>query len=167
MLLLDARGMVIDLSSLKTGSNSGVFEIDLEPVEWMIEDVRPAAGTGTLDLDVNYTERSIIVRGRFRALFATSCARCLENAPFEVAEDVFAVFSRDGGMDSSETPAVKLPRGGRSLSLLDAVREAVILSVPGKPLCREDCRGLCPVCGENLNVNRCGHDGVRDAGCVR
>ena len=92
MLLLDARGMVIDLSSLKTGSNRGIFEIDLEPVEWMIEGVQPAAGTGTLDLDVNYTERSIIVRGRFKALFATSCARCLERAVFEVAEDVFAVF---------------------------------------------------------------------------
>lgn len=166
MMQLDTRDLTLDISSLRTGSNTGSFEIDPACVDWRIEDVTPGSAPGTLDLDVNYTERSIIVRGRFRAEFATTCARCLDRAVFEVSEDVFTAYSKDGGGDG-DADLEKLPRGGRSLPLLDAVREAVILSVPGKPLCREDCRGLCQVCGENLNVSRCGHEGAADAGCVR
>ncbi|HOD19777.1 MAG TPA: DUF177 domain-containing protein [Candidatus Fermentibacter daniensis] len=166
MMQLDPRDLTLDIASLRTGSNTGSFEIDTAAVDWRIEDVTPETPGGTLDLDVNYTDRSIIVRGRFRAGFATVCARCLEKAVFEVTEEVFAAYSKDGGGDA-DADVERLPRDGRSLPLLDAVREAVILSLPGKPLCREDCRGLCQVCGENLNVSRCGHEGASDAGCVR
>lgn len=162
----DTRDLVLDLASLRIGSNTGSFEIDLPAIAWGVDDVEPASPSGTLSLDVNYSERSVIVRGRLSAGFATTCARCLGRAVFAVTEDVFAAFSRDGG-NTADGEMARLPRDGRSLQLLDAVKEAVILSVPGKPLCREDCRGLCPVCGENLNEGRCGHEGAAGAGCVR
>lgn len=162
----DTRELVLDLASLRTGSNSGSFELDMPGIAWGVEDAEPGSPTGTLHLDVNYSEKSVIVRGRLSAGFVTTCARCLGRAGFEVTEEVFAAFSRDGG-NTADGDMARLPRDGRSLQLLDAVKEAVILSVPGKPLCREDCRGLCPVCGENLNEGRCGHEGAADAGCVR
>lgn len=163
---IDPRDLVLDLASLRTGSNSGSIEIDMAGIAWGIDDIEPASPSGTLDLDVNYSDKSVIVRGRLSAGFATTCARCLGRAVFEVTEDVFAAFSRDG-RSTADGSMARLPRDGRSLQLLDAVKEAVILSVPGKPLCREDCRGLCPVCGENLNEGRCGHEGAAGTGCVR
>ena len=44
---------------------------------------------------------------------------------------------------------------GEGLLLEDAVREQVLLALPLKVICREDCRGLCPHCGKNLNTERC------------
>jgi len=44
---------------------------------------------------------------------------------------------------------------GDGLLLEDALREQVLLSVPLRVLCREDCKGLCPTCGKNLNLERC------------
>ncbi len=165
-MILDPRDLVLDLTSLRTGSNRGVFEIDMTVPDWRLdEEIRPR-GTGRLELEVNYRERSVIVRGRLDARFGIPCSRCLEDASFAVTEEVFAVYSMDDSLDA-DTPAVRIPRSGRQVSILDAVREAVILSVPGKTLCRDDCRGICIVCGANLNSTRCGHADAADAGCVR
>lgn len=153
---IDPRCLVLDLSSLRTGTCSASFDLDLREIDWSVEDVEPEGGTGTLDLEITHTDRSVIVRGRLRASFRTTCARCLEPAVFPVTEEVFAVFTRDDSLDS-DTPSPRIPEGGREIPLLDAVREAVILSLPGKPLCRDDCRGLCQVCGANLNVAGCAH----------
>jgi uncharacterized protein len=46
---------------------------------------------------------------------------------------------------------------GRKLELSEAAREALLLEVPMAPRCREDCRGLCPVCGADRNVEPCPH----------
>jgi uncharacterized protein len=166
MLTQEADDLVLDLASLKTGSNTGSFTIAMDRIDWHVEDSTPASPSGTLKLDVNYSERSVILRGTLDARFGTQCARCLGEAFFGIGEEISAIYAKDGSMDS-DTAAFRIPKGGRLVSILDAVREAVILSVPGKPLCREDCRGICQVCGENLNENRCRHDGGPDAGCVR
>ncbi len=157
-MLLDRASLLLDLSSLREGSNSGRFELDPGGVDWGIEDVRPAPTTAVLDLEVSFRDQSFICRGRLAADFETPCARCLAPSSFRVTEPVFAVFSMDGSLE--EDPSiVRIPRNGRYASLLDAVREAVILSLPGLPLCREDCRGLCHVCGADLNKGTCEHTG--------
>jgi len=49
-----------------------------------------------------------------------------------------------------------LPEDGH-IDLSPLVREYMLLDIPIKPLCSTDCKGLCPVCGENLNETQCGH----------
>ncbi|NLP05483.1 DUF177 domain-containing protein [Candidatus Fermentibacteria bacterium] len=157
-MLLDCASLLLDLSSLRQGSNSGRFELDTVAIAWGIDDVRPAPMKAVLDLDVSFRDQSFICRGRLAAVFETPCARCMAPATFRVTEPIFAVFSMDGSLE--EDPSiVKIPRNGRFASLLDALREAVILSLPGLPLCREDCRGLCHVCGADLNEGTCEHTG--------
>jgi uncharacterized protein len=91
-------------------------------------------------------------------VFETPCARCLEPALFAVDAEVFRIFTQDPELaDDLDTELV--PRNEGAVSILDAVREAVILSVPGMPLCRTDCRGLCTECGANLNSTGCDHSG--------
>jgi uncharacterized protein len=48
------------------------------------------------------------------------------------------------------------------VDLTEVLRDLIMLALPGKHLCREDCRGLCPVCGADLNVQDCGHAVYQD-----
>lgn len=160
-MYVDTERLVLDLDSLQPGSNSGVFDLDPSMVDWQIEDVKPVAGPCRLRLEVDFRDRSFICRGMLEASFETTCARCLCPAVFDVVEPVFVVYSMDGAEDL-DPDTVRISQKGRQLGILDAIRESVILSLPGKPLCRGDCRGLCHVCGANLNTESCEHTGSVD-----
>jgi len=100
------------------------------------------------------------VRGSLTGNLETVCDRCL--ARFErrirTGIDVRARLgdpARGGGEDVAEG-ALRLAPDGAVLDLTDGFREAVLLEVPIKNVCREDCRGLCPDCGANRNEGPCG-----------
>jgi uncharacterized protein len=79
---------------------------------------------------------------RFCATMHLTCGRCLQ--------EFNDTLSRQLKLD--------LPlEGAKELDITDNLREEIILSFPLKPLCRADCRGLCPQCGQNLNKGRCNH----------
>jgi uncharacterized protein len=91
------------------------------------------------------------VRGQVRG----ECRRCLAPvlSPFETA--VEAVFTTDS--DAADDPGVyRLTEPVTVVDLGHAVREEVALAAPAYPLCREDCAGLCPHCGADLNQGPCG-----------
>lgn len=54
------------------------------------------------------------------------------------------------------------PFDGKTIDLDPVVREQVLLALPVSVVCKEDCRGLCPVCGQDLNVQDCGHGKVKE-----
>jgi len=69
------------------------------------------------------------------------CSRCLEIFTQEIDEEFDFYYS------ISEHPT--------SIEVDDDVRQEIILNFPLKTLCRKDCKGLCPVCGKNLNYGKC------------
>jgi uncharacterized protein len=105
--------------------------------------------------------------GRLTTRLGLFCSRCLE--PFEVPVDASfelryvpapeAVEDSDEGLHEREIQEDDLTtafyRDG-SLDLVELMREQFQLALPMKPLCREDCRGLCPHCGANRNRTECG-----------
>ncbi len=103
----------------------------------------------------------IRLRARFRGAFELLCARCLDPIK-HYADQRFDLIFRPSGIDAeqgeraiseAETEIGYYEPSG--LLLEDAVREQVLLSLPDRSLCREDCKGLCPHCGENLNEAAC------------
>ena len=111
----------------------------------------------------------IRLRGFLRTAVEVPCARCLEPAhcPVEMEFDLF--YSPIGTIARAEEAEIKtadLEVGfyqGDGLWLEDAVREQVLLSLPMKSICRSDCAGLCPQCGQNRNFAQCGcHPPVED-----
>jgi len=117
------------------------------------------------DVDVVLTNagEGILVTGIVRAEVVGTCDRCLDEARFEVAGEVDEYF-----LFQEPTPdeAEALEEEGMELSLVgadstidltDAITSAFVMDIPYVVLCREDCKGLCPVCGENLNHVDCGH----------
>jgi len=90
------------------------------------------------------------ISGRARA----ACRRCLADVPVPLAIVVDALFSSDP--DALDDPAVyPMPERATHLDVTDAVREEVALATPTFCLCRDDCAGLCPKCGTDLNVGAC------------
>lgn len=113
-----------------------------------------------LSLIVERAGETVFVRGALTARVPLACGRCLE--PYEVtvhpAVDARFVPSpatrgeeRELGVDELETDVY---RNGE-LDLTALLETETTLALPMKPLCREGCQGLCPVCGGNRNVTAC------------
>ena len=105
--------------------------------------------------------KDIRLKGELSTRLELLCARCLE----PIAQDIkrqFDLLYRPQGADAgkqeipvSGTEAEISYYTGEGLLLEDALREQVLLAVPLKVICREDCKGLCPQCGKNLNEGDC------------
>lgn len=107
------------------------------------------------------TDRGILVRARIDSEAETECARCLGRFTTE----------RSLGFEDEYTQTVDLTTGTKinddrepdalvidrrhSLDLLEAARQYWVIAESMHPLCREDCAGICPHCGLNLNEDRC------------
>jgi len=108
---------------------------------------------------------TVHVRGRLTTRVQVECGRCLERyaVPIEQELDLF-YLPRERARPMDEEEEVELTDrdvvvsyyDGDRLDLGEVVREQVFLAVPLKRLCREECRGLCPTCGKNLNGGDCG-----------
>jgi uncharacterized protein len=99
-------------------------------------------------------EGDFLWRGRVQAVAVGECCRCLAEARQELDESVEALFSADP--DLQEDPGVyPVPPHAEAIDLTPAIREELLLRLSAFPLCRADCRGLCPRCGADLNAGPC------------
>jgi DUF177 domain-containing protein len=103
----------------------------------------------------------IRVQGELATSVETVCARCLEPVTREVARP-FELLYRPRGVDAGrEEISVTQAEAeigyyvGDGVELADILREQILLEVPMKVVCREECKGLCPSCGHNLNQGAC------------
>ena len=102
-----------------------------------------------------------ILNGRIRGGLLIKCDRCLEPFHYDVKSD-FQVYLTLPILNSDKSDVelteddmeVEFIRGD-VIDLGDIIREQIYLSMPMKGLCRENCSGLCPTCGRNLNRGRC------------
>lgn len=105
--------------------------------------------------------QDIRLRGRVDTSLEVACARCLEPVVHQVSRDfdlLYRPLGADAGRDElsvTDAEAEISYYQGESLLLEDALREQVLLALPLKTICREDCQGLCPHCGKNLNEVKC------------
>ncbi len=105
--------------------------------------------------------QDIRVNGKLRTRLELPCARCLEPVSYDVSRDFDLLYRPQGSDIGREELSVTAAEAevsyyqGDGLLLDDVVREQVLLAVPLKVVCREDCKGLCPHCGKNLNHEEC------------
>ena len=112
-------------------------------------------------LDVQRTGEAISVRGALTASARLECVRCLATFdwPVQAPLEVFAERAGSGGAreeEALERDDYMKFHDGRQLDLREEARETLLLELPMSPHCREDCRGLCPKCGADLNEGPCG-----------
>ncbi|HEV2644777.1 MAG TPA: DUF177 domain-containing protein [Acidobacteriaceae bacterium] len=138
-----------------------------------ISQVGPMEVTGRADLLVenrghNNQVPDIRVRAAYRADFEILCARCVEPVATPVVGSFDLIFRPQAADAESGERAITLDETEigyyeeNGLSLEDVVREQVLLSLPTRTLCKEDCKGLCPRCGQNQNLETCTCDTSSD-----
>jgi uncharacterized protein len=103
----------------------------------------------------------IRIKGRYEGCFEVPCARCIEPVQHRIAAGYDLIF-RPAGVDAAANErAIHAPDleidyyENGSLLLEDVLREQVLLSLPARSLCKPDCKGLCPRCGQNRNQTAC------------
>jgi uncharacterized protein len=156
-----------------------IHELELHPLDFE-EEYRP----GVIDLGADFHQltplhaagraqlveehhgkhqliKDIRLTGEVSTTLDTACARCLEPVVQKV-DRKFDLLYRPLGVDAgraeisvTSAEAEISYYQGESLLLEDVVREQVLLALPLRVICREDCKGLCPHCGKNLNVEQC------------
>jgi uncharacterized protein len=103
----------------------------------------------------------IRVRAAYDGHFEVLCARCVEPVPVPLSGEFDLLFRPEGADAEAGERAITEDEteigyyGKSGLELEDVVREQVLLTLPGRTLCRPDCKGLCAHCGQNLNANLC------------
>ncbi|MFV0349161.1 MAG: YceD family protein [Halodesulfovibrio sp.] len=103
-------------------------------------------------------EDGCLVRGRIAGSVAMPCDRCAEDAVITVKQKFTELFSmQEDLLDPGQEPAVRPAKDGQWLEIeISALLwEEFVVSMPLKPLCKEECKGLCPQCGTDLNTGSC------------
>ncbi len=152
----DAHPFLVDVGWLQANRGSrrqvaldGALEgLELETSAVAVAGDEPVRFEGVLES----LHEGILVTGTVRGRWRASCRRCLEPAEGELVVDVRELCVEEG--DDETTYGL----GHEQLDLEPIVHDACILSLPLAPLCREECLGLCPVCGANRNSDPCGCD---------
>ena len=116
-----------------------------------------------LEVDLSYyrSGADLFFQGTLHGQVKGSCGRCLEQYSFTLDQDFAFVLTPD--KIKGERGAEELQQGdlglstysGDEIDLAPLIAEQVILALPTRPLCSEDCRGLCEVCGANQNHETC------------
>ncbi|MBA7646092.1 hypothetical protein ES703_53853 [subsurface metagenome] len=107
------------------------------------------------------THRGVLVKGELHAEVELTCSRCLSLFNFPVAinfeEEYLPTIDVVSGapLPSPEEPGSFVIDEHHVIDLTEAIRQYTLLTMPMKPLCRQDCAGLCPDCGHNLNRGPC------------
>jgi len=146
--------MIVRVSEIpEEGRTVGVEECPhpFQDPGWVLE---------ALSLLVEKDKNNVLVRGRIRSRVPLTCSRCLEPFSMTVEADADARFAprSPGRGEELELSAEDLEVDFYAQDLLDLdrmIESETFLRLPMKPLCRDNCRGLCPVCGGNRNQSPC------------
>ncbi len=133
----------------------------------------------------------VFLKGRFEAVLTAPCKRCTAAVPVPLEvdfslrmvpepprrhedDDELAVGKRRGRQKKDDDGQAEVaasfeldeidaePFDGKTIDLDPIMREQVLLALPVTVVCREDCKGLCPTCGQDLNEQDCGHGKVKE-----
>jgi uncharacterized protein len=130
-------------------------------------DPDPEAGAGTAILDLYADGAHAFAQGTFIGHLVVACSRCINPVRLPIDEKLHVTFMPPGEMPaeddaaSEEGPEVReedldvFAFDGERVDLEPLFREQFVLAIPFAPLCKEDCKGLCPQCGIDLNTGTC------------
>ncbi len=140
------------------GRVDGQVVVDVVAFDWSGYPVHVQEGSElTFDMQKDGERWILRIHGSVEA--ETACHRCLATARIELPVDFYArVLARGERLPEDEDEGEDIiPRSkdGKTVDVAPRVREDLILALPTKVLCSSDCRGLCPQCGQDLNLGTC------------
>jgi uncharacterized protein len=140
----------VDLARLSLDSGQGrrlELEVAPPPVHQGPEEFTVAAPPVPARLEVSRMAGGWALHLAFEATLEGTCVRCLEPARITLAVDAREVDEPDANDEELRSPYVE----DLQVDVPRWAHDALTLAMPAQPICREDCKGLCPDCGESLN----------------
>jgi uncharacterized protein len=164
----DMKVLLVDLPVHKSITLANAFVRDTiaelplrEALEAPADD--SGAGEGSAELDLYSDEENAFVRGKLQGWLVVACSRCVGPARVEVDDELMVTYMPKERQPEDDEEEVELAEDDldvyvytdNEIDLAPLLRERLIMSVPYAPLCREDCKGLCPQCGVDRNHETC------------
>lgn len=170
--------MRVNIDEIKEGGLRRDWDVTREQVDEMVAGDRAgyrARGPTHVEVRLRKLERRVLVDAHAKAELTVACGRCLQPVPVDVPVDFELTLvpsdeyedeprgekdDATGKVAGSFEPAQAEEEiyTGKVIDLDPLLREQLVLALPGYPVCKDDCKGLCPVCGANLNDRDCGCD---------
>lgn len=151
----DTRPLSVDVSELIRTPGASVSmrcAVELEGVEMPMARLTEGS-TVAVDLQLDALVDAIHVTGSVTGVITQECARCLTETQRSVDIGVSEIIAYPADERDEAIPILD-----DAADLEPAIHDLLIAEVPFNPLCRPDCRGLCPTCGADRNETSCGHD---------
>lgn len=116
----------------------------LEPLALEVELANPSHGT-------------YVLRGEIRGEAVEPCRRCLTPVEVEIRDRFRAIYQHRGrdGEETGDEDIITIEPGADRIDIENEVRDRLLVEAQQYALCREECKGICPVCGANRNVTEC------------
>jgi len=152
--------MWIDIDQIPEGGLKLEFQEPPNILEFEETGVR-VSGLVSVACHIQKYKGTIFVRGNISTILEMECGRCLENFPYRLESELEVDYQPAHREDSEEEVVLEdndllaIYYTGQEINLTEAVRDQIVLEVPIQPICLEECRGLCPTCGTNLNIAPC------------
>ena len=127
----------------------------------------PVTGAGIVkgDIIVTRIDKGVWVSGKIETNVSLECGRCVElcdrELAFEFSEEYLQTVDMENNLELNDQDRLDIEEGkftldgDHTLDLAETIRQYAIINIPINPLCRENCSGICGVCGVNLNLNKC------------
>jgi uncharacterized protein len=148
--------LTVNVATLLAEPGGSVRDLAFDGLDLDLGDDFALARPADARFRLTRTNRGLLVDGDVKATLTESCSRCLRPIEVEIdtefeEEALQSVELATGApLDHSDEPEVARLTGHHEIELEPFVREAIVLAAPIAPLCRPDCPGLCPECGEEL-----------------
>jgi uncharacterized protein len=119
-----------------------------------------STGEAVIEGRASRKRERVRLQGKVRAALEINCDRCLKGVPYILEEKFDVAYApADSETEKHELQAEDLETDvfeGEFIEIDNVAREQILLHLPARILCKEDCKGLCPVCGADLNETDCG-----------
>ena len=144
-----------DIRSLE--STAAHVDAQLAPDDpiWEEADPRPSEPINVRGRLSSAGDGRFYFSGRLEGTVVMPCRRCLEDVDAAVNEEAHFIFAETGADEADDPDVYQFDPHASSLDMRPAVRESWLLMAPAFVQCTDDCRGLCPKCGTNLNESTC------------
>lgn len=147
--------MIVDLSGVlkETGNKLDINgQLDLDDVKYLGEDFHFVSAPQITGSVFN-NGKSLVLKAKVKLTLGVKCARCMKDIERDLSFDLEEALIRQEEQSDPDVDAVIFT--GHEIDISEIVQTGFFMNVPGKFLCSEDCKGLCPECGHNLNDGDC------------
>lgn len=156
MLLFDMRA--VEAKAVQVES-----ELSPKDAVWQHGDPVPAAPLRVTGRLSSAGSGTFYWHGRLKGEVVMPCRRCLTDATAAVQDESHVIFAEAGSDETDDPDVYVLDERSTQIDLRPVVREQWLLNVPAFLVCREDCKGICPTCGKDLNDGPCGCEQKTDS----